>query len=127
MVENVTSVRGILIDSIGRHRGLGQFDSATWKSVTKLPWSKVTDPTAGVTAIAQLYKANAKSFASQFSEGVYTVETAYLYHNQGASSAAKFLTSGRFVYPKQSSDALETMQLARKQYVNSGNKNRYFA
>lgn len=126
MIENVTSPRGILVDNLGKHRGLGQFDRATWKSVTRQPWSKVADPASGVDALAKLYNLNRKSFEVQFQSDNYTLETAYLYHNQGASSAARFLKSGSLVYPEQSPDAVETMQLARKQYVNNGNKRRYF-
>jgi hypothetical protein len=126
MIENVTSPRGILIDNLGKHRGLGQFDEPTWKSVTKLPWSKVSDPASGVNALAQLYNMNRKNFNMQFKSDNYTLETAYLYHNQGASSAAKFLKSGSLVHPAQSAEALETMRLARKQYVNNGNQRRYF-
>jgi hypothetical protein len=127
MVENVTSAKGVLIDSIGKHRGLGQFDQPTWKSTMRVDWSKVVDPALGVEGIAKLYLKNEKSHSIHFPSIPYTLETAYLYHNQGASSAKRFLQSGDLVYPKQSHEAVDTMRLARKQHVHNSKNRRYVA
>ena len=124
MIENVTSAQGVLIDTLGKHRGLGQFDQPTWKAVTCKPWTRVSDPRDSVNAIAKLYLMNEKSFRSTFPSGSYTLETAYLYHNQGAKSAERFLKEGELVYPNQSPEAVETVQLARRQHVNNRNPNR---
>lgn len=95
-----------VIDILGTHQGLGQFDQPTWESISKLPFSSSREVEASIDSIVALYLANRKSFRLHF-KGIFTDEIAYLYHNQGAPSAYMFLVNNELVYPKQSKEALE--------------------
>jgi hypothetical protein len=85
--------------------GLAQFNRDTWDSISTLPFSEALDPVQGLKGAVSLYNSNKRSFERKF-DGTYTDEIAYLYHNQGAPSAAQFLRTGVLKYPKQSRKAL---------------------
>lgn len=100
--------------------GIGQFDEPTWESVSTLDYSAAKEIVPSMYAIANLYHANAKSYLVKRKKNVpFTKEIAYLYHNQGAGSAYKYLATGEIVHPKQSAKAIKTMKTAGEQYVTS--------
>jgi hypothetical protein len=123
-IENYTSPDGVFVDTEGKFIGLGQFNEATWNAVMDDPYGEASNPRKGIEAIAKLYLANKASFEVNFRSAEYTDEIAYLYHNQGAPSAASFLHSGTLKYPDQSRSAGEVFKVARRQYVNNRNQNR---
>lgn len=105
-LENWVSDDEVVTTTVGTFRGLGQFNRVTWDSVMSIPYSRAAEIYPGLTAIARLYKSNrvyhSANLGSEFTDAV-----GYLYHNQGAPSAKKFLVTGRLQYPKQSRKALE--------------------
>lgn len=109
---------GYVIDSDGKYQGLGQFDIDTWQAVMPgVALSERTNVLASLRAIARLYLANRKSFVIQGnSQDAYSDSIAYLYHNQGASSAVYYLNTGLLKYPAQSRSAVELFKQARKVY-----------
>lgn len=124
-IENKQVTGGIEVEYEGTFRGIGQFNAKTWNSVMDVPFSEVTNHTQSAIATARLYKANKVSFLNAFPSGKYTDEIAYLYHNQGASSATRYLRYGLLRYPKQSRHALNTFALARGQH--HGNSSGFIA
>lgn len=120
--ENVPANGGVNVEFQGTFRGLGQFNERTWRSVMTAPWVQVSNHSLSALATARLYLDNKKSFLRRFKDGVFTDEIAYLYHNQGASAAAKFLETGKVKYPKQSGKALRTFAIARGQHYDNSSR-----
>jgi hypothetical protein len=122
-LENWTNDEQVGTSLTGMFRGLGQFARSTWNSVRKevrhrdntIPdWAVgVHDPLISLKMVAFLYASNKRVFNKHFPEGVYSDEIAYLYHQQGASAARKFLVSGNLVYPGQSKKSLAVLDMAR--------------
>lgn len=114
--ENYHDTMGVLIKNEGYARGIAQFTEATWSKVTGSDWNESRDVGASLRAAMRLYMANRSVHANSFPGVVFSDAVAYLYHNQGAPGASKFLRSGKFVYPKQSDDALALMRSTRLSY-----------
>lgn len=120
-LENKVVLRDdtIFVEYEGKYKGLGQFDEETWTSVMGTDFSDVKSSEQSLIAIAKLYVANKQSFMIQHGKKPFTDSIAYLYHNQGAGSASRFLRGQSLVYPKQSSRALAVFDTARKDYGSS--------
>jgi hypothetical protein len=104
-LENHSLDDGYIIDMEPPYVGLGQFDKATWRAVTDVPFSSASNMSQSLEALVSLYVENKRSFDLEF-DGIFTEEIAYLYHNQGASASAEYLKTGQLRYPKQSDNAL---------------------
>lgn len=110
-LENYSTPDGYAVEYDGPFRGIAQFNRATWESIRRLYPSLnlpefevgVTDELQSLLAAGALYHDNKRSFERTFgTEGYFSDEIAYVYHQQGAPAAAEFLRSGRLVHPKQS-------------------------
>lgn len=105
---------GYVISHAGTYKGLGQFDAYTWNALQPLgleyPYSLAGNPTADVRATLLLLRDAGRYHRNKFGFEMKDVNTAYLFHNQGAPSAASFLRSGVLVYPKQSKKAREAFK-----------------
>lgn len=115
-----------LIEVEGKFKGLGQFDRTTWESVSSANFEEAISPVTSLDAIARLYLANRIVFENQRIPGFeYTVDVAYLYHNQGASAAAEFLRGKEQVrYPLQSEGALAVFTRIKGQQKNEVSEDR---
>jgi len=109
---------GFIVETAGKYRGLGQFDKKTWDSVmSPVSFDSVSSTYDSLLAIARLYERNKRSFVVQGNDlNLYSNGVAYLYHNQGATSAHLYLESGRLVYPQQSLKAKRLFKRARDEY-----------
>jgi hypothetical protein len=117
MAENQVNLNKdeILIEYDGTFKGLGQFNSATWESVVPYPFADVVSHARSAEAVCRLYLANKATHASVFSSP-FTDNIAYLYHNQGAGSARRYLDTGNLTFPKQSELALAIFAIARRNH-----------
>lgn len=97
---------GYVTSLTGTFRGLGQFSRSTWRSVVGKPFPLVADTRLSIKAMCDLYDDSKRHFAASGGQN-FDAKVAYLYHNQGAGSAVKFLQTGQLVYPKQSTRALD--------------------
>lgn len=122
-LENVEVTGGYKTTTSGTFRGLGQFDEQTWNGLRRLgyPLPSFGDgavrPETAMKAVAYLYQANRKTHAAVFPGSEFTDELGYLYHNQGAPAAQRYLRTGQLVYPEQSEHALSVAASARSQHV----------
>lgn len=121
-LENFTSDQEIGTTVTGYYRGLGQFSRRTWNDIRRefklehdLPsWELGTqDPVVSLLMAGYLYLSNAAVFGRQFPGQIFTDEIAYLYHQQGATAAKRFLLKGNLVYPNQSKKSLVVLDKAR--------------
>lgn len=102
--ENWVSKDEVTTTLTGKYRGLGQFDSSTWAAVSPHPYDRAAEVYPGLLATARLYTANKDTFRRGVG-GVFTDAIAYLYHNQGAGNAKRYLLTGDLKYPAQSAQA----------------------
>lgn len=125
-LENKTNEAGVYPEYEGTFQGVAQFNRATWNGLrTKYaafelpPYTQgVTDTLASLRAAAILYKDNNYSFQRDFPNGaLYSDGIAYLYHQQGASAAKRFLTSGRLMYPDQSAQSKALFAAVRSAFL----------
>jgi hypothetical protein len=116
-MENTVYQGVVYVKSSASFKGIAQFNEKTWSALTSLPFSLAEDPKTALRAAVKLYKAN-RSFHTNHSTLPFTDDIAYLYHNQGASSALDYLKHGRLVYPKQSVAAVDLFS-----NINRGAKN----
>lgn len=114
-LENTTSGSFIFTEYEGKYKGLFQFGYDTWCLVMEpSTWKGGKASTSmQLQAMGRLLVANRHYHALQGLDIDFTPEVAYLYHNQGASSAYSFLKTGVLKYPNQSIQAIEVMDLAR--------------
>lgn len=105
--ENKHSSKGINVEMKIPFVGLGQFDRATWKSVSNKPYEYAADTVSSIEATLALLRANRRSYTRQFgrTEG-FTPYVAYLYHQQGASRAKRILQRTASVRGNQSKESL---------------------
>lgn len=96
----------IIVPPLGKYSGIGQFDAKTWHAVSDYPYDSSVQTLPAIDAILSLVNSNRRYHERKFPGIGYTKEIAYLYHNQGAPSAATFLSSGKLVHAGQSDDAL---------------------
>jgi hypothetical protein len=68
-------------------------------------------------AAALLYEENKRVFEAQFPHANYTDEIAYLYHQQGSTSARTFLETGVLLYPKQSKKSLDLFSQVKMDFT----------
>lgn len=103
----------LLVEYEGTHRGIGQFDKQTWSGAFRSAGKDVPDYETGVIddatsmeAIALLYLDNKRAYdalARAISTSTpFTLNVAYLYHNQGAPRSKAILTAGRSIIGNQS-------------------------
>lgn len=107
--ENVvTSDGSFIIEHAGTFRGIAQFNKVTWEAVMPKGTfeSLSANPVTSLVAAIKLWYANKKSFRAEFGSKSYSPSVGYLYHNQGASQAAKYLKSGRMTPVLQSQSAV---------------------
>lgn len=128
-LENAHDGTFIYVDYEGTYRGLFQFSEKTWNSVMEHGSWKGGRASASLQlqAMGKLLTANRQYHLMKNGIGAYSPEIAYLYHNQGASSAYSFLKTGHLRYPKQSLAALDIFDIARgkvspidRDYLNFG-------
>lgn len=122
-IENVEVQGGYETTTSGTFRGLGQFNEQTWNGLRRLghplpPFSEgAVKPDVAMKAVGYLYKENRRSHVASFPGSEFTDELGYLYHNQGAPAAQRYLRTGQLVYPKQSEHALSVAASARSQHA----------
>lgn len=123
-IENKVVGDFVDVNYEGKYRGLFQFDVTTWSSVMGLStWMDGKSSTSlQLQAMGKLLIANRDYHRVSDSNVAFTPEVAYLYHNQGASSAESFLLSGTLRYPKQSDKAIGVFDLAYNTAGQSGTK-----
>lgn len=121
-LENYVVPGGVETTTTGNFRGLGQFNRTTWDALIRLganlpPWERgVTTVLDSLRAAAYLWKENRRAYLQQNPGRIFTDEIAYLYHNQGAPAAVRFLRTGKLVYPDQSDKAVRVAAVARSQH-----------
>lgn len=107
--KHVEGHAGYIIEREGTYRGLGQFSSVTWNSLRKQglkpSYSSVGTPEHDAMATLLLLRDSTRYHRNTFGMELNDFSVAYLYHNQGAPSAANYLRTGILTSPKQSSDA----------------------
>lgn len=117
-LENKITPQGVFVEYAGTFKGIAQFNRETWVSLGGPSFEEVVDTKVSLQQALKLYLDNQSSFRTIFGPGPkYTKEIAYLYHNQGASSAARFLDVGVLTYPGQSNHALMVFDFAKSAFV----------
>lgn len=109
--------RGYVIEREGKYRGLGQFDKPTWDAVSNVSFDHAGDPLSDLQSTLSLLRSNRRVFRNQFSNGNFTADVAYLYHNQGGYYAARYLRTNVLKWPNQSDKAISAFARARRDYV----------
>lgn len=98
-------------DTDGAIIGPYQFSEIAWQEAGEGDWREnAIDPIKSAKAALAYRDINLKRFKRLFPNRVYTNAIAYLYHNQGPSGAAHFLTTGELRFPNQSKAALRLFE-----------------
>jgi hypothetical protein len=123
--ENYVHTNGYDAGMSGNYRGLAQIGKETWDSIKRankaivLKWWEegVTDATQSMIAAGLLYRANKTDFLRHYPARKFSDEIAYLFHQQGSSSALKFLDKGVLLYPYQSAKSLTLFEDLRRSFT----------
>lgn len=117
IVTNAQGTDVVVSETFGKHKGLAQFNSATWDDLnTGHDWTDIINADVSLLGLGLLYKDNKRSFKVKFPTSDFTPEIAYLYHVQGAGSAAKYLGGSQLINRGQSVAANKLFKLSREAY-----------
>lgn len=101
-------------DTEGSIIGPYQFSKIAWSEAGEGDWAtNALDPVKSAEAALKFRDINYVRFKRLFPDREYTMAIAYLYHNQGPSAAASFLSTGELKFPKQSNAALQVFDQIR--------------
>lgn len=101
-------------DNEGSIIGPYQFSKIAWSEAGEGDWAtNALDPVMSAKAALKFRDINYERFKRLFPGRPYTKAIAYLYHNQGPSAAASFLSTGVLKFPKQSKAALQVFDRIR--------------
>ena len=98
-------------DVSGSIIGPYQFSEIAWREAGEGDWRvNAIDPVRSARAALKYRDLNYDRFRRLYPDRLYSNAIAYLYHNQGPSGAAHFLSTGELRFPNQSKAALRLFE-----------------